>query len=76
MALGGMGDLLSGVVAARWAYLKGDPFLAAASAAWLHSRASDEIVAAALDPSIANTAARIGSLRVRLDGTAQMGKTK
>ena len=70
MALGGMGDLLAGVVGARWAYLKGDPFLAAASSVWLHSRASDEVVEAAIDPSIVNTAARIGSLRVRLDGSA------
>jgi NAD(P)H-hydrate epimerase len=67
MALGGMGDLLAGVVGARWAYLKGDPFLAAASSVWLHSAASDEVVAAAEDPSIANTAAHIGSLRVRLE---------
>ncbi len=67
MALGGMGDLLAGVVAARWAYLKGDPFLCAASATWLHARASDEIVSAGLDPSIVNTASRIGSLRVKLD---------
>ena len=70
MALGGMGDLLAGVIGARWAYLKCDPFLAAASSVWLHSRASDEVVEAAVDPSIANTAARIGSMRVRLDGAA------
>ena len=70
MALGGMGDLLAGVVGARWAYLKGDPFLAAASSVWLHSRASDEVVEAAMDPSIVNTAARIGSIRVRLDGSS------
>jgi len=67
MALGGMGDLLAGVVGARWAYLKGDPFLAAASSVWLHGAASDALVAAGGDPSIANTAARIGSLRVALD---------
>ncbi|MBO5751218.1 MAG: NAD(P)H-hydrate dehydratase, partial [Kiritimatiellae bacterium] len=67
MALGGMGDLLAGVVAARWAYLKEDPFLAAASATWLHSHASDQIVSEGIDPSIVNTASRIGSLRVRLD---------
>ena len=67
MALGGMGDLLAGVVGARWAYLKGDPFLVAASSVWLHAAASDEVVADAQDPSIANTAARIGSLRVRLE---------
>ena len=67
MALGGMGDLLAGIIGARWAYLKSDAFLAAASGVWLHGLASDEVVKAALDPSIANTAARVGSLRVRLD---------
>lgn len=67
MALGGMGDLLAGVVGARWAYLKGDPFLAAASAVWLHGAASDALVAAAGDPSVVNTAAQIGSLRVCLE---------
>lgn len=68
MALGGMGDLLAGVIGARWAYLKGDPFLAAASAVWLHGAASDAVVADALDASVVNTAGRIGSMRVRLDG--------
>lgn len=67
MAMGGMGDLLAGVIAARWAYLKTDPFLAAASSVWMHGGASDALVAAAKDPSIVNTAAEIGSLRVRLD---------
>ena len=73
MALGGMGDLLAGVVGSRWAYLKGDPFLAAASAVWLHSAASDSIVECGEDPSIVNTAAKIGSMRVRLDGGALQG---
>lgn len=67
MALGGMGDLLAGAIGARWAYLKGDPFLAAASAVWMHSAASDEVVERDADPSIVNTAAAIGSLRVRLE---------
>ena len=67
MALGGMGDLLAGVIGSRWAYLKDDAFLAVASSVWLHSRASDELVAMAVDPSIVNTAAEIGSLRVRLE---------
>lgn len=67
MALGGMGDLLAGVVGARWAYLKGDPFEAAASSVWLHGAASDAVVAAGVDPSISNIAARIGSMRVSLD---------
>lgn len=68
MALGGMGDLLAGAIGARWAYLKGDPFVAASSAVWLHSSASDEVVASFKDPSIVNTANQIGSLRVRIEG--------
>lgn len=67
MALGGMGDLLAGVIGARWAYLKSDAFLAAASGVWLHGLASDEVVRSASDPSIVNTASQVGSLRVRLD---------
>ena len=67
MALGGMGDLLAGVIGARWAYLKSDAFLAVTASVWLHGLASDAVVKAASDPSIANTAAKIGSLRVRLD---------
>ena len=66
MALGGMGDLLSGVIGARWAYLGGDGFLATASGIWLHGLASDELVKSATDPSLVNTAAAVGSLRVRL----------
>lgn len=68
MAMGGMGDLLAGVVGARWAYLKGDPFDALTSAVWLHGAASDELVSSGDDPSIVNTARKIGALRVRLDG--------
>ena len=71
MAMGGMGDLLAGVIGARWAYLKGDPFMAAASSVWLHGAASDALVAESADPSIAHTADRIGSLRVRLDSAAE-----
>lgn len=67
MALGGMGDLLAGALGARWAYLKRDPFLAAASSVWMHGLASDMLVKSLKDPSIANTAAEIGSLRLRLD---------
>ena len=67
MALGGMGDLLSGVVAARWAYLGGDAFLPAASSAWLHGAAGDALVADCGDMSIVNMAARIGSMRILLD---------
>lgn len=75
MALGGMGDLLAGTLAARWAYLsksRPDPdaaFLAACSAVWLHAAASDALVAANPpgDPSIVNTAHAIASLRVVLE---------
>lgn len=67
MALGGMGDLLSGIIGARWAYLKGDAFLAAAAGVWLHGKASDELVAENLDTSIFNTAARVGAIRTALD---------
>ena len=68
MAMGGMGDLLSGVIAARWSYVK-DAFLAACSSVWLHAAASDALVSAdtPVDPSIVNTAAKIGSLRVALE---------
>ena len=69
MALGGMGDLLAGMIGARWAYLKDDPFLAAASAVWLHGTASDRVVALERDASIVNTAAEAGALRIRLDAT-------
>ena len=75
MALGGMGDLLAGTLAARWAYLsksRPDPdaaFLAACGSVWLHSAASDALVAADPpgDPSIVNTAHAIASLRVALE---------
>ena len=68
MAMGGMGDLLAGVIAARWSYVK-DAFLAACSSVWLHATASDALVSAEppVDPSIVNTAAKIGSLRVALE---------
>lgn len=68
MAMGGMGDLLSGVIAARWSYVK-DAFLAACSSVWLHASASDALITAdtPVDPSIINTAAKIGSLRVALE---------
>lgn len=67
MALGGMGDLLAGVIGARWAYLKGDPFVAASAAVWLHASASDRLVENGGDPSLVNTAGAIGSMRVELD---------
>lgn len=70
MAMGGMGDLLAGVVGARWAYLGRQAFLAAASGVWLHGLASDELVEAGGDPSVVGTASSLGALRVRLDGRA------
>ena len=47
----------------------GDPFTAAASAVWLHATASDALVNANPpgDPSIANTAHAVASLRVALE---------
>ena len=67
MALGGMGDLLAGVIGARWAYRPADAFSAAAASVWLHGAASDAVVAARRDPSIINTASEIGAMRVGLD---------
>ena len=78
MALGGMGDLLAGVLAARWAYLAkqgglaDEPsraFTAACAAVWLHATASDSIVRADPpgDPSIAATAQAIASIRVMME---------
>ncbi len=67
MAMGGMGDLLAGAIGARWAYLKNDPFIAAASTVWMHGKASDLLIEEFSDLSIVNTAAKIGSLRVLLD---------
>ena len=68
---GGMGDLLSGVVAARWAYLGGDAFLPAAASAWIHGAAGDALVADGGDMSIVNMAARIGSMRIHLDAAGE-----
>ncbi len=76
MALGGMGDLLAGVVAARWArlaHLRADnaatAFAAAMSATWLHSTAADALVQAAepVECSVAETARKIASIRIALE---------
>ena len=73
MAMGGMGDLLSGILAARWAYLAkngdGDAFTAACAAVWLHAAASDRLVSAnpPVDPSLVNTAHAVASMRVELE---------
>ena len=73
MAMGGMGALLSGVIAARWARLarsgRDDALLAASASAWLHATASDSIVLADPpgDPSIVNTARAVASIRVSLE---------
>ena len=62
MALGGMGDLLAGLIGARWAYLKDDAFLAATGGVWLHGAASDDLIDRRKAPTLANTAERIGSM--------------
>ena len=71
MALGGMGDLLSGMIAARWAATK-KVFEAVCAAVWLHSAASDSLVSAdpPEDPNIVNTARAAASIRVRLERTS------
>ena len=86
MAMGGMGDLLSGMIAARWAYLahclplSTPPHrlaaLAASSAVWLHATASDMLVFSnpPEDPSLVNTARQIASLRVSLERKASNGQ--
>lgn len=68
MALGGMGDLLAGIIAARWAATD-NAFEAACAAVWLHAAASDSIVNANPpgDPSVVNTARAVSSLRVQLE---------
>lgn len=67
MALGGMGDLLSGVIAARWAKAKNETFAAVSAAVWLHSAAADELMRENADPSLQNTARKIGELRSFLE---------
>jgi NAD(P)H-hydrate epimerase len=78
MALGGMGDLLSGIVAARWAYLSHQmpetpperiAFDAARSSVWLHATASDSLIKAEepIDPSVKNTAKAVSTIRVILE---------
>lgn len=75
MALGGMGDLLAGTIAARWARLVktadlqlANPVatakLAVSGAVWLHATAADELVRDAVEPNVVNTAAKIASLRI------------
>ncbi|MBR0196716.1 MAG: NAD(P)H-hydrate dehydratase [Kiritimatiellae bacterium] len=66
MSLGGMGDLLSGLIASRWAWMK-DGFLASVGGVWLHGKASDELLKAHEDPSIVNTAKFIGALRAQIE---------
>ena len=86
MAMGGTGDLLSGVIAARWACLAHRlppdtpphalAALAASSAVWLHAAASDSLVAAEPpeDPSLVNTARKIALMRVQLEKDVNNGK--
>ena len=78
MALGGMGDLLAGAIAARWAWLARQrpdadeaavAFDAACAAVWMHAAASNAIVSTVPpeDPSVVNTARHIASLRVSIE---------
>lgn len=82
MALGGMGDLLAGMLGARWARLArlaaarndapdgtSDAFLAAKAAVWLHASAADRLVGATppVEPNIANVAAAAASLRIECE---------
>lgn len=78
MALGGMGDLLTGMIAARWARLvkvrpAAEPLAVAAAAAsaavWLHATAADELVNAAEpeEVTVASVARRAAVLRIKLE---------
>lgn len=67
MAMGGMGDLLSGIIAARWAYRKGEAFGSASAGVWLHGAAGDELVRNGSDFSLVTMAGKVGSMRVALD---------
>ena len=75
MALGGMGDLLSGMIAARWAVLGrsgpalSGPFCAAVSAVWLHSTAADRLVRGDFptEPSVVNVAGMAATTRIILE---------
>ena len=77
MALGGMGDLLAGMVGARWARLarlgRADGAEGAAAAAeaavWLHAAAADRLAGGtpAVEPNAANVAAAAASIRIECE---------
>jgi len=78
MALGGMGDLLAGMVGARWARLArlggtegavAQAVLAAKAAVWLHAAAADRLVGATppAEPAVANVAAAAASIRIECE---------
>ncbi len=81
MALGGMGDLLAGMLGARWARLArlhgehgdsnpvSDAVLAAKAAVWLHASAADRLVEMTppVEPCVANVATAAASLRIECE---------
>lgn len=77
MAVGGMGDLLAGMIAARWAYLRKscpgvDPRTcaakAASSAVWLHASSADAVLESGDDaPGVLSVARRAAVSRIKLE---------
>ena len=81
MALGGMGDLLAGMLGARWARLArlhgersdcdpvSDAALAAKAAVWLHAAAADRLVGQTPpeEPCVVNVASAAASLRIECE---------
>ena len=67
LALAGAGDLLAGMIGARWAYTKGDPFLATCAAVWMHGAAADQLVADREDMTLVNLARQVGRMRISFD---------